>query len=84
MHILTQMADFCTRIGCHLHYARYSLLQIRYGGQSGFIACLVFFGSVYAQSRVVSLQLLWNHQFQFAGFYAAEAQGFYEEEGHHD
>ena len=48
---------------------------------SGFIACLVSFGAVYAQSREVSLQLLWNHQFQFAGFYAAEAQGFYEDEG---
>jgi len=47
----------------------------------GFIAFLVSLDSVCAQPQQVSLQLLWNHQFQFAGFYAAEAQGFYEDEG---
>lgn len=29
----------------------------------------------------VSLQLLWKHQFEFAGFYVAKAKGFYEDEG---
>jgi signal transduction histidine kinase/ABC-type nitrate/sulfonate/bicarbonate transport system substrate-binding protein len=29
----------------------------------------------------VSLQLLWKHQFEFAGFYAAIAKGFYQERG---
>jgi len=29
----------------------------------------------------VSLQLKWTHQFQFAGYYAALEQGFYEDEG---
>jgi len=29
----------------------------------------------------VTVQLKWIHQAQYAGFYAAEAQGFYEEEG---
>lgn len=29
----------------------------------------------------VSVQLNWNHQFQFAGFYAAQKQGFYRDEG---
>lgn len=29
----------------------------------------------------VSLQLRWDHQFQFAGYYAAQWQGFYEAEG---
>jgi two-component system, cell cycle sensor histidine kinase and response regulator CckA len=29
----------------------------------------------------VSLQLRWDHQFQFAGYYAAQWQGYYEEEG---
>ncbi|MCF3648819.1 ABC transporter substrate-binding protein [Synoicihabitans lomoniglobus] len=29
----------------------------------------------------VTLQLKWKHQFQFAGYYAAIEQGFYEEEG---
>jgi len=31
--------------------------------------------------EVVTLQLKWQHQFQFAGYYAAKAQGFYEEAG---
>ena len=31
--------------------------------------------------RRVRLQLKWHHQFQFAGYYAAQARGFYEEEG---
>src|SRR5580692_8667396 len=29
----------------------------------------------------VSLQLKWKHQFQFAGYYAALAQGFYRDAG---
>lgn len=29
----------------------------------------------------VSLQLLWTHQFEFAGFYAAQELGFYRDEG---
>jgi diguanylate cyclase (GGDEF)-like protein len=29
----------------------------------------------------VALQLQWKHQFEFAGFYAAKEQGFYEEAG---
>ncbi|WP_081785875.1 GGDEF domain-containing protein [Halomonas sp. BC04] len=29
----------------------------------------------------VSLQLLWYHQFQFAGYYAAKAQGYFQEVG---
>ncbi|MAC46507.1 MAG: hypothetical protein CMI12_06605 [Oceanospirillum sp.] len=29
----------------------------------------------------VTLQLLWTHQFEFAGFYAAQELGFYREEG---
>lgn len=29
----------------------------------------------------VTLQLKWHHQFQFAGYYAAKAKGFYKDEG---
>jgi PAS domain S-box-containing protein len=29
----------------------------------------------------VTLQLKWHHQFQFAGYYAAQAKGFYRDEG---
>lgn len=29
----------------------------------------------------VTLQLKWHHQFQFAGYYAAQAQGYYQEAG---
>ncbi len=31
----------------------------------------------------VSIELKWYHQFQFAGYYAADIKGFYEEEGLH-
>jgi PAS domain S-box-containing protein len=46
----------------------------------GMVSMLVFAKPVTAQERVV-LQLKWHHQFQFAGYYAAEAKGFYEEAG---
>lgn len=31
--------------------------------------------------QVIDMQLRWKHQFQFAGYYAAIAQGYYREEG---
>ena len=31
--------------------------------------------------QVIDFQLRWKHQFQFAGYYAAIAQGYYQEEG---
>lgn len=31
--------------------------------------------------KAVTLQLKWSHQFQFAGYYAAKAQGYYNDEG---
>ncbi|MDB5203358.1 MAG: multi-sensor signal transduction histidine kinase [Ferruginibacter sp.] len=34
-----------------------------------------------AQPKPVTLQLKWWHQFQFAGYYAADIKGFYEREG---
>lgn len=44
---------------------------------------LIFFFSSLAISanEQLSVQLLWKHQFQFAGYYAAIEQGFYAEEG---
>lgn len=33
-----------------------------------------------AKNRKVTLQLKWRHQFQFAGYYAAQELGFYDEE----
>ena len=46
----------------------------------GVIALLLSAGPAAALETVV-LQLRWDHQFQFAGYYAAEWQGFYEEAG---
>jgi len=45
-----------------------------------------FTGSVRAEHSAlplqpVKLQLLWKHQFEFAGFYAAKAQGYYQDVG---
>lgn len=44
--------------------------------------CIVFLlsGTLAAREKVV-LQLRWDHQFQFAGYYAAEWMGYYDEEG---
>lgn len=37
--------------------------------------------AVSAASENITLQLKWRHQFQFAGYYAAQQQGYYREEG---
>ncbi len=37
--------------------------------------------SVTSEAEKVTLQLRWRHQFQFAGYYAAVAKGFYREAG---
>lgn len=36
---------------------------------------------VWGENSSVSLQLKWHHQFQFAGYYAAQLKGFYKDEG---
>lgn len=51
-----------------------------------FLVTLVCFGLHYsdawsAPTEKIRLQLKWYHQFQFAGYYAAQAKGFYTEEG---
>jgi PAS domain S-box-containing protein len=37
--------------------------------------------SAQAQLVTIKLQLKWNHQFQFAGYYAGQLKGYYREEG---
>ncbi|MTI67890.1 MAG: GHKL domain-containing protein [Firmicutes bacterium] len=37
--------------------------------------------TVFAKDNDLILQLRWNHQFQFAGYYVAKWQGFYKKEG---
>ncbi|MEW6640898.1 MAG: ABC transporter substrate-binding protein [Pseudomonadota bacterium] len=44
------------------------------------LAALLFLSPAQAAEQV-SLQLKWKHQFQFAGYYAAVAKGFYRESG---
>lgn len=46
----------------------------------GFVLAFSLAGLAGAAEKV-SLQLKWFHQFQFAGYYAAKAQGYYAEEG---
>lgn len=41
----------------------------------------VFADGVNKKLKPVSIQLRWNHQFQFAGYYAAKWLGYYENEG---
>lgn len=47
-----------------------------------FLLTLLWVGLASSQEHEkVTIQLKWQHQFQFAGFYAAKEKGFYEEEG---
>jgi len=46
-----------------------------------FFCLLIFFTSSALAAEKVVLQLKWEHEFQFAGYYAALWQGFYESEG---
>lgn len=43
--------------------------------------CLVFVSQLLNAADKVVLQLKWEHQFQFAGYYAADWQGFYRDAG---
>jgi len=42
---------------------------------------LFFFVSLYGESKNISVQLRWKHQFQFAGYYMALHKGFYKQAG---
>ncbi|MBC8041585.1 MAG: ABC transporter substrate-binding protein, partial [Opitutaceae bacterium] len=48
------------------------------------LVCIGLCGALVAQAAdddTVTLWLKWRHQFQFAGYYAAEAKGYYADEG---
>ena len=45
------------------------------------IAAMAALSTTIARADPVRLQLKWHHQFQFAGYYAAEAKGYYAAEG---
>jgi len=42
---------------------------------------IFFFSSHVTAVETIRLQLKWSHQFQFAGYYAAQKQGYYKEAG---
>ena len=42
---------------------------------------LLFITTILSSNEKVSLQLLWKHQFEFAGFYMAKEKGFYDAAG---
>jgi ABC-type nitrate/sulfonate/bicarbonate transport system substrate-binding protein len=44
------------------------------------ITLIIFFLTAHATEKV-SLQLLWLHQFQFAGYYMAKEKGYYADAG---
>ena len=46
-----------------------------------FIILMSFIFRVSAANEKVKVQLSWHHQFQFAGYYAAIAKGFYQNKG---
>lgn len=45
------------------------------------VVCSNFLFGINAQKDTVKIQLKWFHQFQFAGYYAAINQGYYNEQG---
>ncbi len=45
------------------------------------LSCLLLAAGMVRADEQVVVQLKWQHQFQFAGYYAAQAQGFYREAG---
>ena len=46
-----------------------------------FLSTLALTNASSAQLVTVRLQLKWTHQFQFAGYYAAQEKGYYKDEG---
>jgi len=46
-----------------------------------FMIVIFFFISLYGESKNISVQLRWKHQFQFAGYYMALHKGFYKQAG---
>lgn len=46
------------------------------------VAILFIWLSTFARAEDVSIHLKWYHKFQFAGYYAAAQQGYFEEEGY--
>ena len=62
-------------------------LVLIYGSRTFLGACLILFFycmsivPAYSADREVVLRLKWFHQFQFAGYYAAEKKGFYRDVG---
>ncbi len=46
-----------------------------------FLLCLSSGVDAAARLEPITLQLKWQHQFQFAGYYAAQAQGYYRDAG---
>ena len=50
--------------------------------QRRLLLLLLLLGTTHAQAlEAVTLQLKWTHAFQFAGYYAAQAQGYYRDAG---
>lgn len=45
------------------------------------VAALLHCSSALAETKNVTLQLKWSHQFQFAGYYMAQQKGFYKDVG---
>ena len=48
---------------------------------AGLSLCFLCTSAAFAAPDKVRIQLKWYHQFQFAGYYAAQSKGFYQEEG---
>ncbi|MYN29930.1 PAS domain S-box protein [Duganella levis] len=71
--------------GDHLFFSRPRLRQSRWQRLSHRVAtcafALVLLPATAAAAEKVTIQLKWLHQFQFAGYYAAQDQGYYRDAG---
>jgi len=66
----------------HLAVHRFSAFGRAAVGRAVLVMGFLLTGAAAARaSDPIVLQLKWYHQFQFAGYYAAEAKGFYRDEG---
>ena len=61
----------------------HSPVATRSGIRGGVLAllCCLYLGAAPPPAAIVTLQLKWHHQFQFAGYYAAQDQGYYRDAG---
>ena len=69
-------------LDANMLFAKEKRLKRYYKYNFFFLLIILFsFNYGFANNKVISLNLKWKHQFQFAGFYVAKQKGFYQDYG---